>query len=141
MSRDNKCFLFEDRLEQMFKVYKLDYKIDYNKGKKKFFFKPLYTIDIMKLKIMAKFFTSHSSTYRKIVKHILQCGHLRISNSGNIALTFNSYNPRTRNCKFEVFGSFIKRDESVINSNMNQFEESCIQEEIIFDQKGVNIIN
>lgn len=30
MSRDNKCFLFEDKLEERLKVYMLDYKIDYD---------------------------------------------------------------------------------------------------------------
>lgn len=95
MSRDNKCFLFEDRLKQEFKVYKLDHEIDHKNLRKKFFFRPLYVIDIMKLKIMAKFFSSKTASYETVVRHILQCGNFVITDNGNIALTFNSYDPKT----------------------------------------------
>lgn len=109
ISKDNKCYLFEDKLEQKLKVYNLDCKVDYDQqGQKRFFFRPLFTVDIMKLKILNNFILEKERTFQRVLRHILTCGHICITNNGWVVMTFNTYNPRARNCKFEIYGSIIK---------------------------------
>lgn len=155
ISGNNRCFLFEDRLQQLFKVYKLN-KQSKSKNKRRgtrqgrqYIFEPLYEIDILKLRVIARYFCKKKSdvTYSAVVNHIKECGQLRIDDFGNIDITFNSYKPKfdtngqpTDKNTFGIFVSIIKRSSEVRNFMLTQFEEYYFKTEVQCDQAEITKI-
>lgn len=136
VSDNNRCFLFEDRQIQVFRAYRLERtsvkSVSRNKMQTRnsvycaectYFFKPLFEIDVMKLKMVSKFFRKKKVDYAEVVYHITNCGQLKIDDFGNIDMTFNSFKPRRkRDCdisnKFWIYISILRRSKEVKNSKL-----------------------
>lgn len=61
---------------------------------------------------------------------MLTCGTIDLSNNGQITLIFNSYNPKIKLSKFEIYGSLVKKNSK--NQALRGFREFLFSEKILF---------
>ena len=144
MSRNNTCFLFEDRLKQVFRVYKLESTCFSLFGRKikNIQFRPFYEIDVTKLKMIENYFCGKPMTYERIVKHLTFCGQLKIDDNGNIDVIFNNFNLKKtyQPVFFVIHGSIIRRTLDPELAKKKPFEEYVIKQPVEFEKDGTSDI-
>ena len=60
---------------------------------KMFFFEALYSIDLLKMKMMRNFFFKQEDiTYHAIINKLYTCGRINIDDKGGVGITLNSFN-------------------------------------------------
>lgn len=98
--------------------------------------------------MIAKFFRKKKGLkYSAVVNHINDCGQLKLDDSGNISITFNSFQPRVvshQNGKkgiknrFHIFVSILKRSTGVRNPHLTQFDEFFFKNPL---ELNANVLN
>jgi hypothetical protein len=143
MSKSNSFFLFNDRLEERLKVYRLD-SISFTFFEKKqriFQFVPYYCIGLKQLKLMAYVFKMEGKNvltmnYLQIIKHAMVCGVIKINDVGDVDLAFNSYKRRHPTKEFEIFGSIIKKRNDDENLGLKLNDEFFFVQTVKFEKEG-----
>lgn len=142
MSKSNNYFLFDDRLDEKLKVYRLD-SISFTFFKKKqriFQFVPYYSINLKQMKLMDFIFKKEkknlkSIDHAKLIKHIMVCGVIKINDEGSVDFSFNSYSKQIPTGEFDIFGSIIKKKlETEIGSH--EYNEYFFVQTIKFEKDG-----
>jgi hypothetical protein len=146
MSVTNNFYLFEDRLTEKLKIYRLD-SISFtffNKMQRIFQFVPFYSIDLKSMNLMDYIYKKEKKNikfikYSKIMKHIMRSGVIKINDEGAVDFSFNSYNKKDPTNEFEIFGSIIKK-KSEHELGSQEYNEYFFVQTIKFEKDGSNSI-